>query len=211
TRRAAEREVLQRKPERLGIREPSFEEVEARLERRKLLVVELELRQEVPLGAKRVQLFAGELVALRVEWHPERDELCAVRVETAGERLVAHLLVALDVRLDVARGERPALRHQEGDERELPDQLVGVMAHLWASLSNLRRRFAALEMLVARAVVAVRERRALAGLALPRRRTAARDPAVEGTCLDLLLDEAHRGFDSLGHGPRHLGLHRDRE
>ena len=61
--RAAEREVLQRKPQRLGVGEPAFEEVEARLERGELLVVELELRQEVALGAQRVELFAGELVA----------------------------------------------------------------------------------------------------------------------------------------------------
>ena len=70
--RAAEREVLQREPERLGVGELALEQVEAGLERRELVVVELERRQEVALGAERVELLAGELVALRVERHAER-------------------------------------------------------------------------------------------------------------------------------------------
>ena len=134
---AAEREVLQRKPQRLGVGETTFEQEEAGLQRGQLLVVELELGQEVALRAQRVQLFAGELVALRVERHAECDELRAVRVEAARERLVAHLLIALDVRLDVARRQRAPLRHQERDQRELANQLVGVMTHL--SSSRLRR------------------------------------------------------------------------
>jgi hypothetical protein len=71
--------------------------------------------------------------------------------------------------------------------------------------------FGALEMLVRRAVVALGERRALARLPFARRRTAAGDPAVERTGLDLLLDEGHRGGDALLHRPRDLGLRRDRE
>ena len=125
----AEREVLQREPQRLRVRELAVEEEERRLERGELVVAELELGQEVLLRAQRVELLAGELVPLRVERHAERDELRAVRVEPAGERLVRHLRVALDVRLDVAGRERPPLRHEEGDERELPDQLVGVVTH----------------------------------------------------------------------------------
>src|ERR1044071_7188931 len=62
-----------------------------------------------------------------------------------------------------------------------------------------------------RAVVAVRERRALTRLALPCRRAAARHAAVECACLDLLLDEAHRGLDALRDRPGDLRLHRDRE
>src|SRR5690242_20406001 len=76
---------------------------------------------------------------------------------------------------------------------------------------NLRSGFAALEVLMARAVVAVRERGALARLALSRGRPAACNTSVERSGLDLLLDEADRRVDSLRHGPRHLGLHRDRE
>ena len=127
--RAAEGEVLEREPQRLGVRERAVEHVERRLERRELVVVELELVEEVVLGAERVELLAGELVALRVERDAERDQLGAVGVEAARERLVRHLGVALDVALHVAGGQRPALRHQEGDERELPDQLVRVVGH----------------------------------------------------------------------------------
>ena len=122
-----EREVLQREPQRLGVRELSLEQIERGLQRRELVVVELELRQEVLLGAQRVQLLAGELVALRLQRHAEREQLCAVGVEPARERLVRHLRIALDVRLDVARRDRTALRHQEGHQRELADQLVRIV------------------------------------------------------------------------------------
>ena len=60
-------------------------------------------------------------------------------------------------------------------------------------------------MLVRRAVVAFRERRALAGLPFPRRSSAACDATVQRTCLDLLLDEGNgRGyaFVKLGAIPR---------
>src|SRR5262249_2993686 len=68
---AAEREVLKRQPEWLGVRELPFEQVEARLERRQLLVGQLERGQEVPLGPQGVQLLARELVPLRLERHAE--------------------------------------------------------------------------------------------------------------------------------------------
>ena len=71
-RRAAEREVLEREPERLGVGEAALEQVEAGLERRELVVVEVERRQEVALRAQRVELLAGELVALGVERDAER-------------------------------------------------------------------------------------------------------------------------------------------
>ena len=128
-RRPAEREVLEREPQRLRIGELAVEEVERDLQRRQLLVVEVELRQEVLLGAERVELLAGELVPLRVEGDAERDQLAPVGVEAPCERLVRHLRVALDHRLDLARGQGPPLRHEEGHERELPDQLVGVVRH----------------------------------------------------------------------------------
>ena len=176
--------------------------------------------QEVALGAQRVELLAGELVALRLERHAERDQLGAVGVEAAREGLVRHLGVALDVRLDVARRERPALRHEERDQRELTDELVGVVRHRMrayrpsvtercrakgnrpgapgdldpalAAEVSLRGDLRALEVLVRRAVVALRQRRALARLALARRRLAAGDAAVERAGLDLLVDELDR-------------------
>jgi hypothetical protein len=66
-------------------------------------------------------------------------------------------------------------------------------------------------VLVRRAVVALRQRRALAGLALARRRAAAGDPAVERSGLDLLLDERRRRGHAGLHGPCDLRLRRDRE
>ncbi len=125
----SESEVLEREPERLGVREASLQQEERGLERRQLVVGELELTEEVALGAERVELLAREFVPLRVERHPQGEQLGAVGVEPAGERLVRHLRVALDVSLDVARGERTSLRHQKGDEGELSDQLVGVVRH----------------------------------------------------------------------------------
>ncbi len=132
--RAAEREVLQRQPQRLGVGELALEQVEAGLERRELVVGQLERRQEVALRAHVVELLARVLVALRVQRHPEGDQLRPVGVEPPRERLVGHLLVALDAALDVACGHRSPLRHQERDQRELADQLVSVVRQPAASL-----------------------------------------------------------------------------
>ena len=60
-------------------------------------------------------------------WMPERVELRAVGVEAAGERVLGHVRVALDVAPDLRGRDGPALRHQVGDQRELPDQLLGVL------------------------------------------------------------------------------------
>ena len=123
----AQSEVLEREAQRLRVRELALEQVERGLERGELVLLQLELGEEVVLGAEGVELLAGELVALRMERHAERDELGPVGVEASRERLVGHLRVALDRGLDVARGERPALGHEEGDERELADELVRVV------------------------------------------------------------------------------------
>jgi len=136
---STEREVLQSEPQRLGVRELSLQQVEAGLQRRELLVGELERRQEVLLRAQRVELLARELVALGVQGHAERHQLGAVGVEAPSEGLVGHLRVALDVLLDVACSDRPPFRHQVGDERELADQLVGVVRHVRANLSDALR------------------------------------------------------------------------
>src|SRR3954451_15636752 len=73
------------------------------------------------------------------------------------------------------------------------------------------RGCARFEVLVRRAVVALRERRPLARLAVTGGRAAAGDAAVERAGLDLVLDELHGRVDSLRHGPGDLGLARDRE
>src|SRR5438477_12326874 len=84
--RPAEGEVLQRETERLRVRELPFEQIQAGLQRRELLVGQLQRRQEVPLRAQPVELFAGELVALGVKRDAERQQLRAVGVEPSGER-----------------------------------------------------------------------------------------------------------------------------
>src|SRR5207302_7325984 len=68
-------------------------------------------------------------VPLRLQGDTERDELGTIGIEPARKSLVRHLLVALDVRLDVPGGQWTALGHEEGDERELADELVGVVRH----------------------------------------------------------------------------------
>ena len=133
--RPAERQVLQREPQRLGVGELAVEVEERRLQGGQLVVLEVEPVEEVVLGAEGVELLAGELVALRMERHAEPGELGAVGVEPPRERLVGHLRIALDVALHVAGGQRPALRHQEGDERELTDELVGVVGHRGVELT----------------------------------------------------------------------------
>src|SRR5437867_7122958 len=70
---------------------------------------------------------------------------------------------------------------------------------------------ALLEMLVRGAVVAPGERRALARLALARRRPAAGNAAVEQARLDLLLDEVDCGLHALLHRPCDLRLRGDGE
>ena len=114
--RAAEGEILEGEAQGLGVGELALEAVERRLQRREFVLFEPELGQKVVLGAQGVELFAGELVSLRVEGDSEVDQLRAVRVEPAGERLVRHFGIALDSRLDVPGGQRPPLRHEEGNE-----------------------------------------------------------------------------------------------
>ena len=67
---SAEREVLEREPERLRVRELALEQVEGGLQGGELLVGDLERRQEVLVGPERVELLAGELVALRLSGTP---------------------------------------------------------------------------------------------------------------------------------------------
>ncbi len=91
-------------------------------------------------------------------------------------------------------------------------QTVGVKGYdgfAVALVDCLGRR--GLEVLVRGAVLALGQRRALARLALARRRAAAGDAAVERAGLDLLLDVLDRRADSPRDRPVHLRLVRDRE
>jgi hypothetical protein len=59
----------------------------------------------------------------------ERVELGAVGVEAARERVLGHVRVALHVAPDLGGGHGAALGHQVRDQRQLPDQLLGVLGH----------------------------------------------------------------------------------
>ena len=126
---AAEREVLERQAQRLGVRELAVQQVHGGRERGQLGVAEVEAGQEVVLLQERVQLLAREVVALRLQRHAERQQLAAIGVEAAREGLVRHLRVALDGLLDVARGGGAPLGHQVRHERELAYEFVGVGIH----------------------------------------------------------------------------------
>src|SRR5205807_1433978 len=103
------------------------------------------------------------------------------------------------------------LRHVPGTGLGAEGRAVAGRGRNRPTQEGLGRDFRALEMLVRRAVIAFRQRRALARLALSRRRSAARDAAVECTGLDLLLDEGDRRCDALLHSPGHFGLRSDGE
>ena len=130
--RAAPGELLQREPQRLGVRELAVEQAQRGLQRRELGVGELDRGEEEGLGRERVVLLLGEAVGRPVdrEVDAERVELGAVRVEAARERVLGHVRVALDVAPDLRRRHGPPLGHQVGDERQLPDQLLGVLRHV---------------------------------------------------------------------------------
>ena len=127
--RAAECEVLERQTQRCGVGELAVKQEQARLEGGELLIAEVERGEEVVLTRQRVELFAGELVAIRLDRHAQREQLGAVGIEAAREGLVGHVVVALDSVLGVARSDRPLLGHDVCHERELADQLVRVMTH----------------------------------------------------------------------------------
>ena len=132
--------MLQREAQRLGVGELTLEQVEAGLQRRELGLVEVELRQVVVLGRQRVEVALERVVAraLHRQPQPHRLDLGAVGVEPAQERLLGHAAVALDRLVDLVGRHRPLLRHQEGDQRELADQLV-VVSHGHDRLRTTRR------------------------------------------------------------------------
>ncbi len=128
--RAAEGQVLQRKAQRLGVGELPLEEVEAGLERGQLRLVEVDRREVVALRREGVEIALERVVARALDGEREahRLELAAVGVEPAQERLLAHAAISLHVLVDLVGRDRPMLGHEEGDERELTNQLV-VVSH----------------------------------------------------------------------------------
>ena len=130
--RAAPGDLLEREPQRLGVGELAVEQAERGAQRGQLGVGELDRRQVVVLRRQRVELGLEEALGglLDLERDPEALELGAVGVEAAREGVLVHRAVALDLLLDLERRHRPAVGHQERDQRELADQLLGVLGHL---------------------------------------------------------------------------------
>jgi hypothetical protein len=127
--RAAPGDLLERQPQRLGVRELAVEQRERGLQRGALVVGEGDRRQVEGLGRERVVLLLGEAVGGLVDRQvdTERVELRAVRVKAARKRILGHVRVALDIAPDLRCRDGPALGHQVGDQRELSDQFFGVL------------------------------------------------------------------------------------
>ena len=127
--RAAPGDLLQREPQRLGVGELAVEQRQRGLQRGALGVGERDRREVEGLGRERVVLLLGEAVRGLVdgEVDSERVELRPVRIETPRERILGHVRVALDVAPDLGSRDGTPLRHQIGDQRQLADELFGVL------------------------------------------------------------------------------------
>ena len=124
-------DLLQGQPQGLGVGEFTVQQAERGLQRRKLLVGERDRGQVEVLRSQRVVLLLGRAVgrALDGELYAQRFELGAVGVEAPGKGILVHAAVALDVAPDLKSSDGSALGHQIGDQRQLADQLLGVLCH----------------------------------------------------------------------------------
>jgi hypothetical protein len=142
--RTPPRDLLQRQAQRLRVGELAVEKVKRRLQRRQLVIGEADLRQVVVLRGQRVELGLIALHALAGLLHLQGDaegvELGAVGVEASREGVVVHVAVPLHLALYLERRGRPALSHEVGDQRELADQLLGVLGHARGRIDPAPRR-----------------------------------------------------------------------
>src|SRR6201992_4022715 len=132
-------DLLQRQAQRLGVGEAAVGEEQQRgRERGELGVVEGDRVEVEVLRRQRVERRLEEPLSrlLDAEWDAEALQLRPVRVEAPREGVVVHVAVALDLALDLQGRDRPPLSHQERDQRELSNQLLGVLCH--ASQDSVR-------------------------------------------------------------------------
>jgi hypothetical protein len=130
--RVAPGDLLERQPQRLGVGEAAVgQQRERGAERGELVAVELDRVEVEVLRRQGVELRLEEALArfLDAELDPEALELGPVGVETAREGVIVHVAVSLHLALDLESRNRPSLGHQERDQRELADQLLGVLGH----------------------------------------------------------------------------------
>jgi hypothetical protein len=128
---AAPGDLLQGQAQRLGVGELAVEELERRMQGGQLLVGEFDRMQVEVLGRERIGLLLDQTVdrLLHRQVDAQRLQLGTVGVEAAGERILVHGAVALDVAPDLLGGDRTAFRHQIRDQRQLADQLFRVLGH----------------------------------------------------------------------------------
>jgi hypothetical protein len=128
---AAPCELLEGEAQRLGVRELAVEQRERGAQRGQLAVRERDGGEVELLRAQRVVLLLRDRVGRAVDGELDAQglQLGAVGVEAPRERVLVHAAVALDVAPDLQCGDRTALRHQVGDERQLSDELLGVLRH----------------------------------------------------------------------------------
>ncbi len=134
------REAEQGQPQRLGVGEAVPEDGEARGQGRELLAVQRHRLQVVRVRRQAVQLGGGvrERVLVGLDLDAELLQLEAVLVEAPLEGLLGHERVALDPAADLGDAHRLAAAGQEqGDERETPHELVGVLAEAFFADSSL--------------------------------------------------------------------------
>ncbi len=138
--RPAPGDLLEREPQRLGVGELAVEQAQRRLQGGELGVGELDRRQVEGAARERVVLLLGEPVGRLVDAQvdAQRVELRAVGVEAPSEGVLRHVGVAFDVATDLRGGDRTPFRHQVGDQRELSDELLGVLRQ--GSSTIVRRR-----------------------------------------------------------------------
>ncbi len=129
--RASPRDLLERQAQRLGVGELAVEQPERRAQGGQLPVGELDRAQVVVLGGKGVELGLEEPLGrlLDLQGDPQALELGTIGVEAPREGVVVHRAVALDLALDLECRDRAPVGHQERDQRQLPDQLLGVLGH----------------------------------------------------------------------------------
>ncbi len=138
------RNLLERETQRLRIGELAVEQAERGPQRGELLVGELDLGEVVVLGRKRVELRLEEPLGrlLHLQRDPEALELGPIGVEAPGEGVLVHRAVALDLLLDLERRDGTPVGHEERDQRELADQLLGVLGHQTLNVSARLRTLA---------------------------------------------------------------------
>jgi len=122
------REAQQSQAQRFRVGETTLEDEQTGAERQQLLVGQIHGRQVVGGGRQAVQLAAVLVVGFAGDGDVEQLQLGTVFIEAPLEGVVGHQRIAFDLAADLLGAHRPVLPGQQvGDQRETPDELVGVL------------------------------------------------------------------------------------